>query len=76
MVVPASITSNTESLLVTSRFINTVSRASDKLLTVDRLPLNAFKIKARLLMLFDDESRWMVPVMRVVFSIWRYEVNE
>jgi hypothetical protein len=38
-----------------------VSRAEERLLTDDRLPVSAFKIKARLLILFDEGNCVAVP---------------
>src|SRR5688572_1331217 len=61
MVVPASSTSITRSAEFTSRSINWVSFASDKLFRLDVLPARAFIIKARLLMLFDAGSNDAVP---------------
>jgi hypothetical protein len=40
-----------------------VSLAEERLLTVDRFPDSAFKISALLLMLLDDGSWLVVPVM-------------
>ena len=56
MVVPASITSMVVLVLFTSSRISFVSRAEERLLTDDRLPVSAFKISARLLMLFEEGS--------------------
>lgn len=61
MVVPASITSIVGSVLLTNACISFVSRADERLLTVDRLPVSAFRMSARLLILFDDGNSATVP---------------
>ena len=75
MVVPASITSITGLVLVINWVIKTVSRASERLLTVDRSPLKAFKIRARLLMLLEEDSLSMVPLMEEALLMNRDEVK-
>jgi hypothetical protein len=47
-----------------------VSRADERLLTVDRLPESAFKINARLLMLLED-GNWLAvpPIVGLLFSV-------
>jgi hypothetical protein len=62
-VVPASITSMTSSLLSIKRCIRVVSRADERLLTLDRLPERAFNIKALLLMLLEDGNRLATPLI-------------
>jgi len=47
-----------------------VSRADERLLTVDRLPESAFNISARLLILLDD-GNWLAvpPIVGLLFSV-------
>ena len=61
MVVPASITSMVSLVLLTNACINFVSRADERLLTVDRLLVSALRISARLLILLDDGNCTAVP---------------
>ena len=61
MVVPASITSIFSAELLTSDVISFVSRADERLLTTDRWSVRAFKIRARLLILFEDGNCATVP---------------
>jgi hypothetical protein len=52
-----------------------VSLATDRLLTVDWLPLNAWSSKARLLMLFEEDNSWIVPRTIGLALIEIYEVK-
>ena len=52
-----------------------MSRASERLLTTDWLPLSAFSNKARLLILLEEDNCTTVPDTFDVFEMERYDAK-